>query len=60
MSKKFKVTLIKGFSRRTDSQIRTLIALGLKKRTAQIVVSDNQANRGQLLKVQHLVSIEVI
>lgn len=60
MSKQFKVTLVRGFSRKTDSQIKTLLALGLKKRTAQVVVSDNNANRGQLLKVQHLVKIEVL
>lgn len=60
MSKQFKVTLVRGFSRRTDTQIKTLVALGLKRRTAQVVVADNPANRGQLLKIQHLVSIEIV
>ena len=58
--KKFKVTLVKGLSGKTDSQIKTLAALGLKKRTASRVVNDTAANRGQILKVQHLVNVEII
>lgn len=59
-TKKFKVTLVRGLSRRTESQIRTLEALGLKKRTDSSVMADNSANRGQILKVQHLLKVEVI
>jgi large subunit ribosomal protein L30 len=58
--KKFKVTLLKGLSRKTESQIRTLQALGLRKRTSAVLVHDTPANRGQILKVQHLVKIELV
>jgi large subunit ribosomal protein L30 len=59
-TKKFKVTLVKGLSRKTESQIRTLEALGLKKRLEFSIVNDTPANRGQILKVQHLVKVECI
>lgn len=59
MVKKFKVTLLKSHIGCTDSQRRTLEILGLKKRHKSVEVSDNEANRGQIMKVQHLVSVEV-
>jgi len=59
-SKKFKVTLVRGLSRKTDSQIRTLEALGLKKRSTSSLVNDTPANRGQILKIQHLVTVELV
>ncbi len=59
MSKKFLVTLKKGLSRATDTQRRTIAALGLKKRHDGVVVDDNAANRGQIMKVQHLVDVSV-
>jgi len=58
--KKFKVTLVRGLSRKTESQIRTLEALGLKKRLSSVIVNDTPANRGQILKVQHLVRVESV
>lgn len=60
MAKKFEVTMVKGFSRASESQIRTMMALGLKKRHKSVVIEDNNANRGQVLKVQHLVSVKVL
>ncbi len=60
MAKKFEITMIKGFSRASESQIRTMHALGLKKRHKSIVLEDNLANRGQVMKVQHLVSVKVL
>lgn len=59
MSKVFKVTLKKSHIGCTQSQRKTLEALGLKKPNAAIEMADNAANRGQILKVQHLVSVEV-
>lgn len=58
--KKFKVTMTKGLSRTSKTQRLTLTALGLKGRHSQVVLSDNQANRGQIMKVQHLVTVEVV
>lgn len=60
MSKKFKVTLKKSLIGCSDSQIKTVKAIGLHKIRQTVEVSDNAANRGQLFKVQHLVDIEVI
>lgn len=59
MAKVFVVTLNKGLSRRTKTQIATLQALGLRKRHQSVKVADNQANRGQIMKVQHLVDVEI-
>jgi large subunit ribosomal protein L30 len=59
MTKKFRVTLMKGLSGCSESQRRTVAALGLRKRHHSVVVSDNQANRGQILKIQHMVEVEV-
>ena len=59
MAKKFLVTQKRGLSRSTKSQRATLEALGLKGRHHSVTVADNPANRGQILKVQHLVEVEV-
>ncbi len=58
--KKFKITMIKGLSRTSKTQRLTLTALGLRGRHSQVVLSDNLANRGQIMKVQHLISVEVV
>lgn len=58
--KKFKVTMLKGLSRASATQRLTLTALGLKKRHSFVLVDDNSANRGQIMKVQHLVNVEVV
>lgn len=58
--KKFKITLLKSLIGCTDTQIATVKSLGLTKRHKSIEVMDNPANRGQILKVQHLVSVEVV
>lgn len=60
MAKKFEVKQLKSVSGCTDSQRRTLTALGLRKRLHTVVLEDNPANRGQILKVQHLVSVKVL
>ncbi len=60
MAKQFKVTLKKSKISCTHDQIRTIDAIGLKKINSSVVMADNAANRGQLYKVQHLISIEVV
>ncbi len=57
--KKFKVTLMKSLIGCTNTQRKTVEAIGLRKRHHSVVLADNSANRGQIMKVQHLVSIEV-
>lgn len=59
MSKSFVVVLKKGLSRASDTQRKTVAALGLKRRHHEVVVQDNPANRGQIMKIQHLVEVSV-
>ena len=59
MSKNFKITLKRGLIGCTKSQRLTIEALGLKKRGSVIVKSDTPATRGQILKVQHLLDVQV-
>jgi large subunit ribosomal protein L30 len=59
MAKKFKVTLKRSLIGCTQSQRKTVEALGLRKRHGSVVLADNPANRGQILKVQHLLDVEV-
>ena len=58
--KKFSVTLVKSKIGCSDDMIRTVEALGLKRRAQTVEVLDNPANRGQLMKVQHLIEVKVI
>ncbi len=57
--KTFLVTLKKSLIGCTKDQRETVRCLGLKKRQQTVEVKDNVANRGQILKVQHLVDVEV-
>lgn len=59
MAKSFKVTQKRSLIGCTKSQRATMEALGLRGRHKSIVVADNAANRGQIMKVQHLVEVEV-
>ena len=55
---KIKVTLIKGKSGHTKTQLRTLQALGLGKRTSSVEFEMNPVMKGMVEKVHHLVSVE--
>lgn len=59
MAKTFLITQIRSVSGCSKSQIATLTALGLRGRHKSVVVADNAANRGQVMKVQHLVEVKV-
>lgn len=59
MAKTFAVTLRKSPIGCTQSQRKTIEALGLRKREHTVVLADNPANRGQIMKVQHLVEVKV-
>ncbi len=60
MAKHFKVTQLRSTIGCTESQIRTMEALGLRGRHKSILINDHPANRGQILKIQHLVEVEVL
>ena len=59
MAKSFKVKLIKGLRGCTQSQRETVRCLGLRRVNAEVEIADNPANRGQVIKVQHLLEVIV-
>ena len=58
MAKKLKVTLVRSGINRLEAQKRTVRALGLRKMHMSVLVPDNQAVRGMIRAVAHLVKVE--
>lgn len=58
-TKKFVVTLVRSKIGCTETQLKTMEALGLKRRMQSVTVADNPANRGQIRKIQHLLDVKV-
>jgi len=59
MAKTFVITQKRSLIGCTKSQRATMEALGLRGRHKSVTISDNPANRGQVMKVQHLVDVKV-
>ncbi|MDG0815729.1 50S ribosomal protein L30 [Bdellovibrio svalbardensis] len=59
MAKKFVVTLKKSTIGCSQEQKDAVRCLGLKKIRSSAEVNDTPANRGQIMKVQHLVDVVV-
>ncbi len=59
MAKAFNVTLKRSLIGCTETQRATVAALGLRKRHQTVKLADNPANRGQIFKVQHLLTVQV-
>ncbi len=57
MSQVFRVKRILSTNNLERSQKEALRCLGLRKIGSEVVVKDNPAMRGQILKVQHLVKV---
>ncbi len=57
MAKAFRVKLVKSVIGCTETQVRTVRSLGLRKTGSEAVLTDNPANRGQVMKVQHLLEV---
>lgn len=55
-----KVTLIRSVAHRIPSQKKVVKALGLGRVSSTVVLPDNAATRGALLKIAHLISVEEI
>jgi large subunit ribosomal protein L30 len=55
-----KIKLIKSFAGASDTQLKTIAGLGLKKFGQERVLEDTPSVRGMVFKVQHLVSQEVV
>ena len=60
MAKKLKVTLIKSVIGQKPSKVATVRSLGLKKISSSNVLEDNDAIRGMIANVAHLVKVEEI
>ena len=60
MSNQVKVTLIRGYSGRTESQIRTLKSLGLKRIGSSKVLPRVNQVIGQINKVIQFVKVEEV
>ena len=57
--KKFVVTLRRSLIGCTETQIATAKAIGLRKIGKSKTMADNPANRGQIMKIQHLVEVKI-
>ena len=55
-----KVTLIKSVAHRLPKQRKIVKALGLGKVNSTVVLPDNAATRGAVLKIAHLISVEEV
>jgi len=53
-----KVTLVKSPIEAVPKQRATLLAMGLKKLNKTVVLPDNDATKGQIQQVRHLVKVE--
>lgn len=59
-SKKLKITLIRSTIGCLDKQKKNIEALGLKKINSTVIKNDNDAMRGMLKVVSHMVKVEEI
>ena len=53
-----KITLVKSTIGAIPKHKKTVEALGLKKTNKSVVLPDNEATRGMIKQVQHLVKVE--
>ena len=60
MANTLKVTLVKSPIGAVPKHVKTVEALGLKKLNKTVELPDNDAVRGMIFKVRHLVKVEEI
>ena len=58
MADKLKITLVKSTIGAIPKHKKTVEALGLKKLNKTVVLPDNDATRGMVAQVKHLVKVE--
>ena len=54
---KYKITLVKSLITRKPNQVATAKALGLKKIGSVVVKEDNEAIRGMIKTIAHLIKV---
>ena len=52
-----KIKLVKSLNGRKKAQIATALSLGLKKIGNETIQPDNEATRGKIAKISHLVEV---
>jgi len=57
---KYEITLVKSLIARKPNQVATAKALGLGKIGSKVVKEDNEAIRGMIKTIAHLVKVEEI
>lgn len=60
MAKKLEITLVRSLIGRPEDQRVTVKTLGLRKMHHTVVQEDNEAMRGMVNKVSHLVNVKEI
>ena len=60
MANKLRVTLVKSTIGAIPKQVKTVEALGLTKLNKTVELPDNDAVRGMIFRVNHLVKVEEI
>lgn len=60
MPKQLKITLVKSTIAAKPALRKTVEAMGLKKLNSFVVMPDNEAVRGMVFKVKHLVTVDEI
>ena len=60
MADKLKITLVKSTIGAVPKHVKTVEALGLKKLNKTVELPDNEAVRGMIWQVKHLVKVEEI
>ena len=53
----YKITLVKGLSGRKPNQVATAKALGLKKIGQTVVRPENEAIKGMIITIAHMVKV---
>lgn len=60
MAKQVKITLIKSTIGQKPAKVATVRSLGLRKNNSSVVQDDNDAIRGMIATVAHLVKVEEV
>ena len=60
MRKKLKITLVKSYIGRPESQRKVLVGMGLGKLNRSVLLNDTPEIRGMVRKVSHLVAMEEV
>ena len=60
MAKQLKITLVKSPIGAIPKQRATVVALGLKNMHKTVIMPDNEAMRGMIWRVRHLVRVEEV